>query len=60
MRRLYQRALDELLRELPAAPEPVVMESPGGYYVATVSTEVSPPDDYLDQAVASGTEQLTS
>jgi hypothetical protein len=57
--RLYQRALAEVLRELPAAPEPVVMESPGGYYVATGSTEVSPPDDNLNRAVASATERLT-
>jgi hypothetical protein len=62
MLRLYQQSLDELLRELPAvAPEPVVMESPGGgYHVGTVRTEVSPPDDYLDRAVARATEQMTS
>ena len=51
MLRLYQRSLDEMLSELPAAaPEGVVM----------VRTEVSPPDDYLDRAVARATKQMTS
>jgi hypothetical protein len=61
IRRLYQRALAEMSSELAAAaPEPAVMQGPGGYYIAAPTPEVSPPDDYLDRMVARATEQLSA